>query len=241
MRGILGSIFCLASCLSTVSLAQVSSPTAREPEITAAGRGETHIAPTFGVVMIAVTTRAGTAAEAASQNAAKVASTLAAIREAGVAPEDLTNQGYSLEQAYDDNGRRRGGFTARNAIRAQVNRIDQIGRVLDAAIAGGATDISSIQFGSANIEEARRSAMIQAVKQARADAALIATAAGGSLGRLISLTSSGGAPPVYGQFQLESAVSTSGGGPVPTSISPRDLIATAQASGRWEFVPGPAR
>lgn len=83
--------------------------------------------------------------------------------------------------------------------------------------------------------------MIQAVKQARADAALIATAAGGSLGRLISLTSSGGAPPVYGQFQLESAVLTSGGGPVPTSISPRDLIATAQASGRWEFVPGPAR
>jgi len=46
-------------------------PTAREPEITATGRGETHLPPTFAVIMIGVTTRAGTAAEAAAQNAGR--------------------------------------------------------------------------------------------------------------------------------------------------------------------------
>jgi uncharacterized protein YggE len=215
-------------------------PTAREPEITASGHGETHLPPTFAVVMIGVTTRAGTAAEAGAQNATKVASTLAALRQAGVAVDDLTNQGYSIEQAYEDNGRKRGGFTARNTIRARVNGVDQVGKVIDAAVNGGAGEINSVQFGAPNIEEARRAAMTEAVKQARADAAVLASAAGGTLGRLITLSSSSGYPPGYGFAQLEGAVLTSGYS-VPTVISPRDLTVSAQALGRWEFIPGASR
>jgi hypothetical protein len=215
-------------------------PTAREPEITASGHGETHLPPTFAVVMIGVTTRAGTAADAAAQNAAKVASTLAALRQAGVAVDDLTNQGYSIEQAYEDNGRRRGGFTARNSIRARVNGVDQVGKVIDAAVNGGAGEINSVQFGAPNIEEARRAAMTEAVKQARADAAVLASAAGGTLGRLITLSSSSSFPPGYGSFQLESVVVT-GASSVPTVLSPQDLTVSAQALGRWEFIPGASR
>jgi uncharacterized protein YggE len=215
-------------------------PTAREPEITAAGRGESHLAPTFAVVMIGVTTRAGTAAEAAAQNAAKVASTLAALRQAGVAVDDLTNQGYTIDQAYDESGRRRGGFTARNTIRARVNSVDQVGKVIDAAVNGGAGEINSVQFGAPNIEEARRSAMTEAVKQARADAAVLASAAGGTLGRLITLSSSSSFPPGYGSVQLDAAL-LSGNSSVPTVISPRELSVSAQALGRWEFIPGASR
>ena len=219
----------------------VTGPTAREPEVTASGRGETRLAPNFGVVMFGVITRAGNAAEAVSQNAAKVASTLAALREAGIATEDLSNEGYSLEPAYEDNGRRRAGFTARNTIRARVNRIDQVGRVIDAGVSGGANEIHSVQFGATNIEEARRAAVVEAVKQARAEAALLATAAGGAVGRLITISSSSNIPTVYGQVQLAAEVVTAGGLRTPTFVSPRDVTVTAAAFGRWEFLPGAAR
>jgi len=190
--------------------------------------------------MIGVTTRAGTAAEAAAQNAGKVASTLAAVRQAGVAAEDLMNQGYSIEQAYEDNGRRRGGFTARNSIRARVNSVDQVGKIIDAAVGGGAGEINSVQFSAPNIEEARRGAMTEAVKQARADAAVLAAAAGGTLGRLITLSSSSSFPPGYASAQLEAGVVTSALS-VPTVVSPRELTVSAQAFGRWEFIPGASR
>jgi uncharacterized protein YggE len=212
---------------------------AREPEITAIGVGETRLAPTFAVVMIAVTTRAGTAAEAASQNAAKVASTLGAVRAAGVTAENLTNQGYSVEQAYDNKGKR-DGFTARNSIRAQIDGPEQAGRIIDAALAGGATDITSVQFGAPHLEEARRTAMTEAVRNARADAETLASAAGGILGRLISLTAGASLPREYGQVVQLTASLTSGSS-VPTVLSPRELIVNAQATARWEFIPGPKR
>ena len=231
----------LLTCVIAISTeAQTPSGSPREPEITAIGVGATRLAPTFAVVMIAVTTRAGTAAEAAAQNAAKVASTLNSVRAAGVTAENLTNQGYSVEQAYDGKGHRE-GFTARNSIRAQIDGPEQAGKIIDAALAGGATDITSVQFGAPHLEEARRAAMRDAVRQARADAETIATAAGGTLGRLISLSAGASVPGEYGQvFQLSSAVLTSGG-PVPTVLSPRELTINAQATGHWEFVPGSSR
>jgi uncharacterized protein YggE len=234
-----GFVALAAVVVGNVGLAQLTpASSAREPEITATGRGETHLPPTFAVVMIAVSTRAGSATEAASQNAAKVASTLSSLREAGAAAEDVSNEGYNVEQAYNEKSQR-AGFTARNSIRVRVPRVDQVGRIIDAALGGGATDISSVQFGAASIEDARRAAMTESVQQARADAEVIARAAGGRLGRLISLSANSGVPPGYGPYmevRLTASMSS-----VPTVLSPRDLLVSAQASGRWEFIPGPSR
>jgi len=234
-----GFVVLAASLVANLGIAQLTpTSSAREPEITAIGRGETHLPPTFAIVMVGVSTRAGSATEAASQNAAKVASTLSSLREAGAAAEDVSNEGYNVEQAYNEKNQR-SGFTARNSIRVRVPRVDQVGRIIDAALGGGATDISSVQFGAASIEDARRAAMTAAVQQARADAEVIARAAGGRLGRLISLSANSGMPPGYGPY-MEARLTASDGG-VPTVLSPRDLLVTAQASGRWEFVPGPSR
>jgi uncharacterized protein YggE len=238
--GILAVLIFAGTATAQTSPAAAS---ARDPEVFAAGSAEVRLPPTYADLTVAVTTRAGSAADAASQNAAKMTSTMNALRQAGLTPDEITTQGYSLEQAYDDGGRRRAGFTAHNSLQARINRVEQIGAVIDAAIAGGATDILSIQYGAANMEDARRAALADAVKRARTDAALIASAAGGTLGRLISITSSSGVPPIYGQLlsgtvRLTSSMSPP---PPPTVISPRDLSAIAQASGRWEFIPGQSR
>jgi uncharacterized protein len=226
---------------STIASPQIpSTASAREPEVVASGTAELHTPPTFANVTIAVTTNAGSAAQAASQNATKMASAMNALRQFGIAAGDIATQGYSIEQAYDNQGRHRDGFTARNALLVHINRIDRIGSVIDAVVSARATDISGIQYGSAIMDDVRRNAMAEAVRRARADATLIASAAGGTLGRLISITSSSGPPPVYAQLMSEVVVSGASGRAPTDVIAPRDLSAVAQASGRWEFVPSPS-
>jgi uncharacterized protein YggE len=211
-------------------------PNSHAPEVTASGRGEVKVAPTASSLAISVTTRAPTAAQAAADNATRLESTLKALRATGLAQTDLTTLGYSVGQNYEtsrDNPRMPAGFIARNTIRAEVRRLDDLGKIIDAALGGGATEIAGIQYISAQSQEARRAALASAVREARADAEAIARAAGGSLGRLIALSSSGG-PREAGGMAFDTEMMLRGA----NSIMPRDLTIFAQVTGRWEFLPG---
>jgi len=211
------------------------------PEITATGRGEVKVTPTASSVLITVTTRAPTAAQAAADNAARLESTLKALRAIGLAANDLTTAGYSVGQNYEttrESPRLPSGFIARNTIRAEVRRLEDLGKAIDAALAGGATEIAGVQHSSANSQEARRTALASAVREARADAEAIARAGGGSLGRVIALTSAGGPREVGGMAGADFEFAAMARG---TSINPRDLTIFAQVTGRWEFVPGAGR
>lgn len=236
----------VAALTLTATIVQVVSgqsgpvPNAHAPEVTASGRGEVKVTPTSSSVLISVTTRAPTAAQAAADNATRLESTLRALRAIGLAPNDLTTAGYSVGQNYEmtrESPRVPAGFIARNTIRAEVRRLDDLGKVIDAALAGGATEIAGVQYSSANSQDARRTALASAVREARADADAIARAAGGSLGRLIALSSSGGPRDAGGiAYDGEFAAIRAA-----TSITPRDLTIFALVVGRWEFLPGTGR
>ncbi len=217
-------------------------PNAQAPEIVSAGRGDTTIAPTSAAFTVSVTTRAQTAAQAAAENARRLESTLSWLRSQGLAPTDLTTVGYSVGQEYEAQRDRRtpAGFVARNTVRVEVRRLEDLGKIIDAALTGGATEISAPQFLSVNIREGRRAALAEAMREARADAEAIARAAGGALGRLISANSGVSVPMLresYGEMVLTAAMT----GGTPTNIMPRDLTITAQVTARWEFVPGASR
>ncbi|HJP87003.1 MAG TPA: SIMPL domain-containing protein [Gemmatimonadaceae bacterium] len=239
---------------STQAVVSQVPPTSQHPEITAGGRGEIRLAPDYAYVTIGVTTQSSSAVETASKNAEKIAAVISALRAAGLTERQIVTSGYSLTQVYEypkNQQPRLTGFSARNTVRAEVRRLDDVGKVIDAAINSGATDIASIQFLASSTEEARRTALADAVRQARADADVMARGAGGTLGRLISMGSSGVAVPIMirgmSSAQLESVTLTSGGGyagvpamappPPPTPVNPGELIVVAQVFSRWEFVP----
>jgi uncharacterized protein YggE len=197
-------------------------------------------------VTIGVTNPAQNAVDAAAENARRFESILGALHSFGLNDRQLLTSRYNLTQnfEYPKNGQPKpSGFVARSTIRAEVHRLEDLGKIIDASIASGATEVTGVQFLASNTDEARRTAMTEAVKQARADADAMARAAGGSLGRLIALNSGGISQPIYNarqNVQLEGAVLTSAGAS-PTSIVPGDLLVTAQVFGRWEFVAGPSR
>lgn len=231
---------------SSVALAQnPQSASPREPEITASGRGEVRLAPDYAYVQIGVTTQSRNAAETASQNSARVAAVVSALRALGLTEQQVATSGYNLTQTYEypkNQPPRVNGFTARNNIRAEVRRLDDVGKVIDAAINAGATDVAAIQFLASSTDQARRTALSDAVKQARNDADVMARAAGGTLGRLISVSSSGVTQPIAIRgATAENVMLTSGyspqSAPIATPIAPGELNVTAFVFTRWEFVP----
>lgn len=228
-------------------LSQAPAPSAREPELTTNGRGETRLTPDYAYVTIGVTNPAQNAVDAASENARRFESILGALHSFGLNDRQLLTSRYNLTQnfEYPKNGQPKpSGFVARSTIRAEVHRLEDLGKIIDASIASGATEVSGVQFLASNTDEARRTAMTEAVRQARADADAMARAAGGTLGRLIALNSGGISEPIYNArenvvFLTGAAVMS--GGPPPTTIVPGDLVVGAQVFGRWEFVAGPSR
>ena len=215
-----------------VASGQQTTADATRPEVTATGHGEVQVAPTRAAISVTTSTKSSSAAQAASENARLVALTRSALRNAGVAETDLRNVSYGVGMNYDSKGKP-DGFIARYTIRVETSDLQNVGRIVDAALGAGANEVSSIQFFVPNTDDQRRAAMAIAVSEARRDAEAIARAAGGSLGRLISITA-------YGPGQPGNVLATSASlmsGMSPTYIPPGDLTIAAQAAGRWEFVP----
>ena len=166
-------------------------------QISTSANGEARYVPDRATISMGVQTRALTAAKASADNAVEAAGGYRCDRAQGIAAEQISTVNYSLnaEQVYNpqagDKAPRITGYVATNTVRVEVKKIDQVGALIDAAIAKGANDVSSLDFHSSAPDSLRRVALADAYKQAVADATVLAQAAGGQLGELIELTTGG--------------------------------------------------
>ena len=245
----------LSTCLlSAPVFAQTPTNQPRESELSTSGHGETRLAPDYAYVTIGVTNQASNAVEAAAENARRFSAILNALHSFGLTDRELLTSRYNLEQIYEypkNQVPKLAGFTARSTIRAEVRSLADLGKMIDASIASGATNIAGVQFLSTSTDEARRTAVTEAVRQARLHADAMARAAGGSIGRLLSLSASPAIQPTYNgpdyvRATALSSVAIAGGmasppPPPPPPINPGELIVTAQVFARWQFVPGATR
>src|SRR3990170_2975253 len=184
------------------------------PHISVAASHEVKVSPDRATIQISVQTRAATAAAAATQNATKLQSVLAALRALGLTNDQLSTMNYNVHPDYVHREGREPevtGYNVTNTILADVRRLDQVGRVIDAALSQGANMMTSLQFYASNTEAARRTAIAGAIAKARADAEAAATAAGGSLGQLLDVTIGAQFPnPPQPMFRMEARMAAAG-------------------------------
>ena len=229
-------MFGILTAVSMPALAQQNNPP--RTEIASVGRGEIRVRPTRATVFFTVQEKAATAAEAASANGKSVASTMRSLASAGINPDNIMSTSYSVAPNYEfsQNTRKQDGFMASTGIRVDVARIDDVGKIIDAGLSGGATQVVSTQYSGDKMDDARRDALRNAVEQARRDAETMAAAAGGRLGRLLSLNNAGistlpiSASRDYGDFALSGVA----GG--VAAVRPGELNVVATANARWEFI-----
>jgi uncharacterized protein YggE len=165
-----------ALAAARVASADLPAPIGRT--VSVVGEGAVPVEPDVAYVTVGVETRHAAARDAQAANNAVVAAVLAAVRSAGVAEADLRTSGVSLHPFYDREPGQVAAYMAGNSVRVTVRDVARAGAVLDAAIAAGANQAGSVQFGRLDDREARQQALDQAVRAARAKAETIAGAGG---------------------------------------------------------------
>jgi uncharacterized protein YggE len=208
------------------------------PQIITSGSGESRISPDRATISVGVQTRAATAALAGADNARRQRAILDTLRALGLTSDQLSTVNYNVspEMQYFPNGTtppKVTGYTVSNTVRAEVRKLDDVGKVIDASLAKGANEISSLEFYSSKADSVRRVALGIAVANARADAEALAKAAGGSLGQLLELSSSGSAVRPPQPIMMSRMVDAKS-----TPIESGEQSFSASVSARWAFAPG---
>jgi uncharacterized protein len=213
-----------------VPLAAQETPAAPAgPVIVVAGRGERTVAPDLATVIIAVSTTGKTPSLAGALNAERNNAVRDAIGALGVARQQMSTEGYVMNPYMTE--RRDTGYVAENTVRVELRRLDLVGRVIDTALAAGATRIAGVQFTASHTSAQSDSALADAVQAAHRQAAIMAKAGGGRLGDLIALTTER----ERGDWQLfgmQGGVAGAGG----TTIVSHNIPVTADVLGKWRFV-----
>ncbi len=207
------------------------------PQVITAGRGEVDIKPDRVRMEFGVETRAVSAASAAAENSRRQRAVLDTLLKLGVGQDQVqtANLQVTPEMVYPGQGLppKVSGYVARNSVRVEVLKLELAGALVDAALAKGATNVMGLQFYSSRAAEARREALMSAVRAARLDAEAMATAAGYQLGALIEISSGGSSEgPMPMRMDMVRSVGLAAR-EEPTPVNPGELKVVETVSVRW--------
>ncbi len=160
-------------------------------EVTASASVEYE--PDRAYIAFAVTSFAKTAAEATDASAVKMTNIQKALKDADIQDRGIQTTSFRLDPHYpsDPETRQRDpqpdGYTAFNMVDVTVEDVKKVGQIIDTAIDAGADNVSSLRFGREDLTSIHREALKKAYENAEDQAETLASAAGKSLGTLISV------------------------------------------------------
>lgn len=130
--------------------------------------------PDIVTIGAGVSTEARTATEALRANSAEMVKVIDQLKKLGVPERDIQTTGINLNAMYDYDQQARNqvfrGYQASNRVSVKLRKIAETGRVLDALVASGATDLNGPSFGLENDEPAKDAARKRALERAKARA-----------------------------------------------------------------------
>ena len=225
--------------LLTVSSRPASAQVSSAATVSTSATGSAKVIPDRAQIQVSVQTRAASAAAAASENASKQTAVIAAIRKLGIDAAHISTQDFSvMPETRNDKVEltpRVVSYLVSNTVLVDVSDIAVVGKVLDAAITAGANEISSVSLYREDTQTAYQEALGAAVKRARMEASTMALAAGGRLGPLLDISSSGTnwPSPVMKTGRMASFAAAE------TPIAAGEQTISASVSTRWVFIPNP--
>ena len=194
-------LLCLGALLLSLGLAaQTTSTTQRY--VTATGTASVSAAPDKALLDVGVTTRAGAAQDASTQNATLVSSVLAALQSVLGPNADIKTISYSLTPVYNNSSTAENpsvvGYVATNVVEATITDLTIIGKAIDSAIAAGANNVQGITFALQNPDPVQAQALKTAAASALTQAASIAAGLNVHLGGVIHASQGVNYTPVVG-------------------------------------------
>ena len=188
MRLLFGGISAVILAVSLFAPAQAADTRT----LAVQGNGSVRVEPDIAQVSAGVITQAKTAADALSQNSAFMAQLFETTQNFGVPKEDMRTTRVTLSPRYSNRqnagvAREIVGYQAQNTLAITLRNLDKVGSILDVLSKAGANTISNITFSLSDPTEVLNQARQKAVADAAAKAQLYATAAGVTLGPVLSI------------------------------------------------------
>ena len=226
---------CAVLLAATSAQAQQAERRNDTPEIVAEGAGRVIVKPDRATIHLTVETRAPTAAGAGAENARLHAAVIDTLRRIGFGPDVVSTTRYvvSTDMRYGDGQQRLAGYVARNSVRITVRELARVSDVIDAGLRAGANNIAGVDFRSEREAALQLDALDSAAASARRRAQVLARAAGGKLGPLLELSTTGFRDRQF----MGVAAAGAAGRTVETTITPGEITIPAAVVGRWRFVP----
>ena len=170
--------------------------------ITVIGNGTADVVPDVSDWQFGVSSQAATADAALGANGSAMKAVVDALRNAGVAKDDIQTAEVSLYPQTSNDGMTITGYSASNTVTATVRKLEDAGKVVDAAVRAGANNVSGPNLRPSDTTGAYRDAVDKAFDDAKAHAEAIAEKAGVSLGAPVAISEAGGYSPgpiMYGR------------------------------------------
>ena len=209
-----GAMALMASAAFTTAKAAEAMMAQRT--ITVSGDAEIASKPDQARLSAGVVTQAETAASALSANSTAMDRVFAALRMAGIPENRMQTSNFSVQPQYapyrqeNPEPQRIIGYQVSNNVTVTVDDLTKVGPTLDALVRSGANQLGGIQFMVADPKPLAERARAAAVADGTAKARTLATAAGVTLGPLMSIqeTMVGRPIPVFAMARAVAAEAT---------------------------------
>ena len=145
-------------------------------KITVTGNGQVAVEPDVATVQIEVSTVNAQVSVAQEQNAEIMNRVIQSILQLGVPRENIRTVSYTVSPQYDyiDGKQIFRGYEVNNSISVKLTDMQQVGPVIDTAVANGANRVSNIQFSVEDESFYKQQAIENALKDAQLKANTIA-------------------------------------------------------------------
>jgi uncharacterized protein YggE len=216
----------LVGCQASGSTAATISN--QQTGISVSGQGIVYVTPDIVNLQLGIQAQAAIVADAQSQAVAAMNNVLAALAANGVAKADIQTQNYSIQQTTRyDNVKQQDistGYQVINYVNVKVRDVTKAGVILDAVTAAGGdlTRVNSVQFSLNDPTSANNQARDQAMADAKATAAQLASDAGVKLRNPLSISESE-VSPISKMYASDMAVPSASGS---TTINSGELEIT---------------
>ena len=211
--------------------------------ITVPGTGEVVIKPDIATVSFGVSAENLDVSKAQTESATKMNGIIDLLKKKGVDEKDIKTTNYSIyprydytqtSQIYPYNGKQvLAAYVVSQTVEVKIRDISKAGEILSGVGEFGVTDVSGLTFTVDNDQVVKDQARDLAIKDAQAQAKVLAKSLGVRLVKITSFSENGNYPIMY---SMDKAVATGmGGGNVAPQISTGENKITSNVNITYEI------
>jgi uncharacterized protein YggE len=204
--------------------------------ISVSGTGSVNISPDIAYISLGVITEETDSQTALAKNNVLIDAITKAVKSFGVTGRDIQTDRFNIYPKYNYNNYNSDnsitGYSVNNVIKVTVRNLDNLGKILDAAIKAGANSSTNISFDYSKRSEKYLEALKLATENAKKEAEAIASAFGNPKLTIIEVNEGSSNSIYYGSVYENP--STSDGGSVPVESGELKVFATVSVKYSFE-------